>query len=232
MNQIIAMGGGGFSMEPENLLLEKYILKQVNGKEKPKVCFLPTASGDAQDHIDRFYQSFKTLCCEPSHLSLFEPPQADLLDFIMDKDVIYVGGGNTKSMLALWREWGLDIILKEAYHRGIIMAGLSAGALCWFEQSVTDSLGAHLAEINGLGWLEGSFCPHYDAETNRRPVFHKLILDGDASDGLAADEGAACHFIDGKLVKTIGSRVGDLVYRVKKVDGKILEEPFKMDYLS
>ncbi len=122
MRQIIAMGGGGFSMEPENLLLDQYILNQVK-KDLPKVCFVPTASGDQTNYIDRFYRAFKTLPCQPSYLSLFEPEFTDIERYVLEQDVIYVGGGNTRNMLVLWKEWGLDAAIKKAYERG--------GYPCW-----------------------------------------------------------------------------------------------------
>ena len=150
MKQIIALGGGGFSMEPENPLLDLYILEQAQA-QRPKICFVGTASGDSAGYIERFYTAYKTLLCEPSHLSLFKLPEGDLEEFVLDKDIIYVGGGNTRSMLALWREWGMDDILRKAYDRGIVLAGLSAGSICWFEQGVTDSVTGHLGPIQGLG---------------------------------------------------------------------------------
>ncbi|HET7628220.1 MAG TPA: Type 1 glutamine amidotransferase-like domain-containing protein, partial [Bacillales bacterium] len=138
MKQIIAMGGGGFSMEPDNLLLDEYIVAQARN-ERPKVCFVPTASGDAAGYIDKFYKAFSSLACKPSHLSLFKPPVKDLQSFLLDKDVVYVGGGNTNNLLLLWRAWGLDVSLRKAWEQGVVLAGLSAGSICWFEEGVTDS---------------------------------------------------------------------------------------------
>jgi dipeptidase E len=112
MKQIVAIGGGGFSMEPDNPLLDQYVLNQC-GAERPKICFVPTASGDAEGYIERFYQAFGRLECRPSHLSLFRPHTADLEAFVLSQDVIYVGGGNTRNLLVLWREWGLDRILRR-----------------------------------------------------------------------------------------------------------------------
>lgn len=135
MKQIIALGGGGFSMEPENPLLDSYILKQ--SKEiNPKICFIPTASGDADNYIARFYDFFKTQNCRPTHLSLFNPPTRDLEEFILEKDIIYVGGGNTKNLLVLWREWGLDKILKKAWEKGIVLAGISAGVFAGLKRAL------------------------------------------------------------------------------------------------
>src|SRR5215469_2941066 len=127
MKQIIAMGGGGFSMEPDNLLLDQYVLKQ-SGKDRPRVCFVATASGDSLDYIERFYKAFRSLDSEPSHLAVFDGPKEDWRDYVLSKDVIYVGGGNTRNLLTLWRDWGLDRIMREAWESGIVMAGISAGS--------------------------------------------------------------------------------------------------------
>lgn len=205
MRQIIAMGGGGFSMEPENLLLDVYVLRQTT-VERPKVCFIPTASGDSEDYIRRFYTSFQTLHCQPSHLSLFRPPTRDLAAFLLEKDVIYVGGGNTKNLLALWRDWGLDSILKSAWNEGIVLAGVSAGSICWFEEGITDSYGENLAELRCLGFLPGSNCPHYDGEAARRPTYHELLEDGKIGPGFAADDGVALHYVDTELHAIVSSR--------------------------
>jgi len=155
MKQIIAMGGGGFSMEPDNLLLDRYVLAQVP-KETPKICFIPTASGDADNYVERFYTAFRPLSCTPCHLSLFQPDFADLRSYVLEQDILYVGGGNTRNMLILWKEWGLDRILREAYERGAVLTGLSAGSICWFEEGVTDPLNGPLYKLNGLGLLAGS----------------------------------------------------------------------------
>ena len=172
MRQIIALGGGGFSMEPENPLLDQYILNQ-SEKVNPRICFIPTASGDADNYISRFYQFFEKQNCLPSHLSLFKPPTRDLESFVMEKDIIYVGGGNTKNLLALWREWGLDRIMKNAYDQGIILSGISAGSICWFEEGVTDSFGDDYEPLTCFGFLKGSNCPHYDGDMDKRFVYHQ-----------------------------------------------------------
>ena len=137
--QILAMGGGGFAMEPKNLKLDRYLLS-LSKKKNPKVCFIGTASGDAEGYIQKFYKSFSNLACEPGHLSLFKPPPGSLRDFVLNQDILYVGGGNTRNLLVLWKEWGLDKILKEARLKGIILSGVSAGSICWFEEGLTDSV--------------------------------------------------------------------------------------------
>ncbi|WP_449537759.1 Type 1 glutamine amidotransferase-like domain-containing protein [Ferdinandcohnia sp. Marseille-Q9671] len=231
MRQIIAMGGGGFSMEPDNLLLDRYIISQVK-KDAPKVCFVPTASGDQQTYIDRFYKAFKTLPCQPTHLSLFEPKFRDIESFVLEQDVIYVGGGNTRNMLLLWKEWGLDKALKKAYEHGVILAGLSAGSMCWFEEGLTDPLNAPLYKLDGLGFLKGSNCPHYDGENKRRPSYHRLIMKGSIKEGYAVDDGAALHFINESLHTSVSSRPHAKAYYVSKVNKEIRENEIPTMYLG
>lgn len=228
MKQIIAMGGGGFSMEPENKRLDHYILQQCKTAQ-PRICFVPTASGDSDGYIERFYKAFKDENCISSHLSLFSPP-LDLKDFVNQQDIFYVGGGNTKNLVALWREWGLDTLLRTAYEEGKLLAGLSAGSLCWFEQGVTDSFGP-LTRLDCLGFLPGSHCPHYDGEAERRPAYHELIKDGLKS-GYAADDGAALHFIDGKLHKVVSSRVNAKAYLVERQGDEVAEKELETLFLK
>lgn len=231
MRQIIAMGGGGFSMEPDNQLLDTYILNQ-SKKERPNICFLPTASGDQDNYIKRFYKSFTDMECIPSHVSLFEPNFTDLEDFIMIQDVIYVGGGNTRNMLVLWKEWGVDDILKKAYQNGVILAGLSAGSICWFEEGLTDPLNGPLYNIKGLGLLHGSHCPHYDGEEKRQSSYQRMLTTNEISAGYAVDDGAALHFIDEKLTKTISSRTNARAYFLENENGKIVERTIDAFYLE
>ncbi|MBM7578589.1 Type 1 glutamine amidotransferase-like domain-containing protein [Jeotgalibacillus terrae] len=230
MRQIIALGGGGFSMEPENLLLDQYILDQAE-TVAPKVCFVPTASGDQDNYIHRFYEAFKTLACHPTHLSLFQPAFNDLEQFVLDQDIIYVGGGSTRNMLALWKEWGLDVILKKAYEQGVILAGISAGSVCWFEEGLTDPLNAPLYKINGLGLLSGSNCPHFDGEIKRKPSYYELILEGEIKEGYAVDDGVALHFIDETLSASVSSRKHAQAYFIQRVDGEIEEVSVETEYL-
>jgi dipeptidase E len=230
MRQIIALGGGGFSMEPENTLLDTYILKQ-SRKDNPKICFIPTASGDSEDYIQRFYRFFQNQNCRPSHLSLFRPPTRDLESFILEKDIIYVGGGNTKNLLALWKDWGLDTILKKAWNRGILLAGISAGSICWFEEGVTDSYGEGLEPLSCLGFLKGSNCPHYDGEADRRPAYHKLIGANKIKAGIAADDGVAIHYVEQELNKIVSSRPTSKAYRVS-YEHKVIETELQTEFLG
>jgi peptidase E len=229
--QIVAIGGGGLSIEPDNLQLEQYILKLAN-KEKPKICFVPTASGDAQSYIDRFDTSFAQLPCTPSHLLLFRLQTADLRSFILEQDIIYVGGGNTKNLLALWKEWGLDGIIREAWERGIILAGWSAGSICWFEEGVTDSIPGELTVLPCLGFLKGSNCPHYDGEPERKPSYHRLLSEGLISEGYAADDGVALHFLGTRLERILSSRPYAKAYRLEKVGETVKESSLDPTYLG
>lgn len=231
MKQIIALGGGGFSMEPENPLLDQYILNQA-GKANPKLCFIPTASADSDVYIARFYDFFEKQHCRPSHLSLFRPPARDLESFVLEKDIIYVGGGNTKNLIALWKEWGLDAILRKAWDQGIVLAGISAGSLCWFEEGVTDSYGdENLDPLKCLGFLKGSNCPHYDGEKNRRPSYHSLLASNKIKPGIAADDGVGIHFNDQEVSKIVSSRPGAKAYKVF-YDKEVKEIELETEYLG
>ncbi len=229
--QIVAMGGGGFSMEPDNLLLDRYLIG-LTGKEKAKVCFLPTASGDAQAYIYRFHRHFKKLTKrQNSHLALTPPSKPDIREHLLSQDAIYVGGGNTANMLKTWSELGVDLILKEAYQRGIILAGISAGSICWFEWGLTDSVPGKLTPLAGLGLLEGSNCIHYDGERERRPGYQKAVAGG-MPGGYAADDGVALHFVDEKLHRIVSSRPDARAYEVKVKKGIVRETELVPDYLG
>lgn len=230
LRQIIVLGGGGFSMEPENPALDLYVLEQAHTL-RPKVCFLPTATGDADRYIVSFYTAFSRYDCRPAHLTLFARTP-DLRSLLLQQHVIYVGGGNTKSMLAVWREWGLAEILQEAWDAGVVLAGISAGAICWFEQGITDALAGKLSVLNCLGLLTGSCCPHYDGEAERRPAFHEFLLQGEISPGYAMDDGAALHFRNGDVVRVVASRPQARAYRLEVVNGVVMEEPLQADYIG
>ncbi|PAE06564.1 peptidase E [Terribacillus saccharophilus] len=229
--QIIALGGGGFSMETDNLALDRYILSQ-SGKDEPRVCFIPTASGDKPDYIRRFYEAFHQLPCKPSHLSLFEPNFKDLRTFVLEQDILYVGGGSTRNMLVLWREWKLDNILAEAYQSGVILAGLSAGANCWFKEGLTDPLNGPLYAIDGLGFLPGSVCPHFDGEEKRRPAYVKAVGEGSMKEGYGVDDSAALHFVDEQLDQAVCSRKNAAVYNIKRQEDGAYEEAIPAAYLN
>jgi len=230
MEQIIALGGGEFSMGPNNLALNRYILEQA-GAAVPRVCFLPQASGEHPDYIIGFYQAFTALPCQPSHLSLFRPHTADIEGYLLAQDVICVGGGNTKSLLALWREWRLDDILRRALRQGTVLAGVSAGANCWFEQCTTGSIPGALTVLSCLGWLKGSCSPHYDGEAERRPAFRRFVGSGEIAPGHAFDDNTAGHFIDGQRHKVVSSRPGAQAYFVERDGGEALETPLETQVL-
>lgn len=231
---IVAMGGGGFSMEPDNPLLDDFVLGLAGRRgraARPRVCFLPTASGDAPTYVRDFYDAL-TPKAEASWLPLFQRDRRDLRAFLLAQDAIYVGGGNTQNMLAIWRLHGVDAILREAWQGGVVLAGLSAGSLCWFDCGVTDSFGPDLAPLHdGLGFLPGSHCPHYDGEALRRPSYHGLVADGLAG-GYAADDGAALHFVGADLAGVVTSRPAAGAYRVEAADGQVVETRLPSRYLG
>jgi len=181
------MGGGGFSMEPDNPLLDDHVLdlaRAQRGRERPRVCFVPTACGDSSEYVANFYAAFARRA-EATHLGLFDRKVGDVEAFLLDQDVVYVGGGNTANMLALWRVHGVDRGLRRAWEAGVVLAGLSAGSNCWFEGATTDSFGPLAALRDGLALLPGSHSPHYDGEPARRPTFQRLIASGELPEGLA-----------------------------------------------
>ena len=223
MGDIIAIGGASFAAEPRNLALDRYILDQTK-KDRPNVLFIPTATGDADPYIAKFYNAYASLDARPQHLPFFQRTP-DLRRLILGQDAIYVGGGNTKSMLAVWREWGLDDLLREVSASGTVLAGVSAGAICWFEQGVTDSWADALHPLDGLGLLAGSCCPHYDSEAGRRPAYHALVAKGALKPGIAIEDGVAVHFRSGRFEGAVSARNGARAYRVSAANGLIEEAP-------
>lgn len=219
----MAMGGGGFSTEPDNPLLDDHVLglatRRRGADGRPRVCFVPTASGDSVDYQDRFREAFAGRA-ETSTLQLFRYdelpglPATDLRSFVLSQDVVYVGGGSTANLLALWRLHGLDEILREAAADGVVLAGTSAGMNCWFESSVTDSFGPLSPLADGLGLLAGSACPHYDGEAERRPTYLDLVGTRRLPSGYAAEDGCALVFRDGALVEAVASRPDARAFRV------------------
>lgn len=225
MKQIIAIGGGGFSEEPENPLLDLYVLGK-SPRPNPKICFLPTASGDADSYLLKFYKSFSQHDCLPKHLSLFRPHTSDIEDFILNQDVVYVGGGNTRNMLVLWKEWGMDSLFKKAWDNGIILAGISAGAICWFEQGATDSIPGRITALDCLGFIKGSCCPHYDRDPLRPASVPALVKNGELKPGYALDNSVALHFIDQDMKEAVSSVQGKRAYHVSPSDFKDLSVRF------
>ena len=227
--QIIALGGGGFSTE-DSPLLDDYILRACK-KDDPRVCFVPTASADADSSIVRFYRRFAPTNCRATDLQLFKRQVTDLEDFACSQDVIYVSGGNTVNMLAVWRAHGFDKALKTALSSGTLLAGISAGSICWFEQGVTDSFGSELQPMDCLGFLSGSNCPHYDGEVERRPAYHRMLESGMLG-GYAADDGVGLHFINGSLRYVVSSRPEGKGYRVELIGNTVTETPLDTKFLG
>ena len=230
MSEIIAIGGAAFSAEPRNLALEKYIIDQT-GKDRPKVLLIPTARGDDSAYVAKFYAACASLDVRAAHLPFFARTPG-VRDLVLSQDVVFVGGGNTKSMLAVWQEWDLPQILREASASGILLGGVSAGAICWFEQGVTDSWEGALHPIECMGWLPGSCCPHYDSELNRRPAYHSLLMEGKIMPGYAIDDGVAAHFKHGKLERVVTKIEGSRAYYVSIAGDKISEDPLEAELLA
>lgn len=218
--RIVALGGGGWS-DGSAPGLDALVLG-LTGRRRPRVCFLPTASGDSEVYVTRFFDAFATRT-EASWLPLFQRRDHDLRKVILDQDVVYVGGGSTANLLAVWRAHGLDAVMREAWQAGVVLAGVSAGALCWFSHGVTDSFGLDLAGFdNGLGLLQGSFCPHYDGEALRRPRYRELVAAG-LPGGWACDDGAALVFEGTELREVVTSRVDAAAYRLDLAGGAVEE---------
>jgi peptidase E len=229
--QIVAIGGGGFSVPGDDGALDDYVLS-LTRKARPRVCFVATAGGDNRDYIVRFYEAFAAGRAEASHLPLFGVPRTDIRAFLLSQNVIFVGGGNTANMLAVWRVHGVDRMLREAWRRGIVLSGVSAGMLCWFEGGVTDSFGRPLSPLrDGLGLLRGSACPHYDGEPDRRPTYHRLLRRGLPA-GVAVDDWAAIHYVGLRIHACIASRPGAKCYRLSVRGGAVRETELKTRMLT
>jgi dipeptidase E len=214
---IVAMGGGGFQMEPDNPLLDDHVVavaRERSGRTRPRICLIPTATADDRELIADFERLLGPKA-ETSVLRLFE--RSDDLDAIVRaQDAVYVTGGNTANLFALWRLHGLDRILRAAWNRGVVMAGMSAGAICWFESCTTDSFGPTLQVLHGgLGLLDGSLSPHYHGEAQRRPLYLRLVGEGALPAGHAVDDGAALVFHDRELVEVVTSDPGAGAWRVE-----------------
>jgi dipeptidase E len=233
--QIVAFGGGGFSMEAGNPLLDDYVLS-LTGVERPRVCFVPTASGDADHYIVRFYRAFGGGRCDASHLSLFRRDrgagavEGDLADHVLGQDLIYVGGGSVISLLATWRAHGVDGALAQAWRAGTVLCGLSAGSLCWFAEAVTAFHGPP-QRVEGLGLLPYSNCVHYDGDPSRRREYLRFVGDG-MGGGYATDDGAALHFVGTELERVVCSRRGKGAHRVRVEGCEVVEERIEGTYLG
>jgi peptidase E len=230
--QIVAFGGGGFSMEKDNTLLDDYVLG-LSSQERPRVCFLPTASGDADHYIVRFYRAFDAARCEPSHVSLFrrDGGAADIHQHILSSDIVYVGGGSVVSLLGAWRAHGLDTTLRLAWEQGTVMCGVSAGSLCWFRSALSAFHGTPQL-VEGLGLLPFSNCVHFDCERDREGAFRRHLLDGMVA-GYAAEDGAALHFTGERLASVVTSCPDARAYRMRRTDaGRVDRRALPAKYLG
>ena len=229
MRQVVAFGGGGFSQESDNPLLDDYVLG-LTGAPNPRVCFLPTASGDADHYIVRFYNAFRERA-RPSHVSLFRRERGvpDIRSHLLSQDLIYVGGGSLISLLGVWRAHGVDSMLRDAYEAGVVLCGLSAGSLCWFAEAVS---GYHdeINRVPGLGFVRHSNAVHY-GDGDRRGAFHRNLLDG-MPDGFAADDGAALRFVGDELVEVVASRPEARAYKLERRGTGIVETRLATRYLA
>ena len=229
--QILAIGGAALPPDLDNLLLVEYFLRQTR-KRNPRVCFIGAAHGDADAGRLRFYAGFSRFRCRPTHLPLFARTPRDLAGFILEQDAIFVGGGNTRSMLAVWREWELDRHLRAAWEAGVVLGGASAGSICWFEHGLTDSVAGPLTAMRCLGFLPGTNCPHYDSEPARRPTLRRLVARGALPECLAADDGVALHFEGTRLAKIVSSRPRAKAWRVRKLRDRAVETRLPTKFLG
>jgi len=221
-------------MEAGNGLLDDYVLGLTN-VARPKVCFLPSASGDADHYIVRFYRAFCASRCEPSHVSLFRRDKGaglgrDVASHLLDQDLIYVGGGSVLSLLGVWRAHGLDDVLRQAWRSGVVLCGLSAGSLCWFSEAVTAFHGPP-QRVPGLGLLPYSNCVHYDGEPARRDSYRRFLSEG-MPPGYAAGDGAALHFCGESLARVVSSRPKATAHWVEEVGGDVSEVALDVRWLG
>ncbi|MGI8413101.1 MAG: Type 1 glutamine amidotransferase-like domain-containing protein [Solirubrobacteraceae bacterium] len=230
--QIVAFGGGGFSMEWGNTLLDDHVLS-LTGADRPRVCFLPTASGDADHYIVRFYRAFAGPRCQPSHISLFrrETGVGDPRAHLLEQDLVYVGGGSLVSLLATWQAHGIDLALHDAWRAGVVLCGGSAGSLCWFSQAVSAFHEGPARCIAGLGFLPCSNAVHYEEEAGRRAAFQDAVGAGIPS-GYGVGDGAALHFLGTELAEVVCSRPGARAVHVSRAGRDVLERELPARFLG
>lgn len=218
---------------PNKVFIKEII--QLTGKEKPKICYLPTASGDRESNIINWYQLVNDLSVEPYVQKVWISSYNQKIsfeEFLLGMDAIVVGGGNTLNMIAIWKAQGIDKVLKKALEKGIVLAGGSAGSLCWFDNGTTDSRPIELSVVEGLGFLPFSHSPHYDAEEFRRPLYHKNIANGIFKAGYAMDNNAGIIFKNGKPFKVVSIDADHNCYYVSLKDGKVVEEKLTAEILE
>jgi peptidase E len=230
--QIVAFGGG-FSMEAGNPHLDDYVLGLARRRrQRPRVCFLPTASGDADHYVVRFYRAFGADRCEASHISLFrrDGGASDPAAHLQNQDLVYVGGGSVISLLGAWRAHGIDTALRSAWEAGVVLAGLSAGSLCWFREGVTAFHG-QARRFDGLGFLPCSNTVHYDGEPSRDSAYRSFLMEGMPA-GYAVEDGAALHFHGERLARVVASRPDARAYRMRAGRGRVVRTPIPARYLG
>ena len=219
---IVAIGGGGFGRSLGDLKIEKYITSLIK-KDRPKICFIPTASGDNDLYKLNFYRAFSELNCITSHIDFFSRTEI-LEEKVLTQDIVYVGGGNTKSMLAVWKDWNLDNILKTGYENGIVMSGVSAGAICWFDKGITDSFSQKLEIIDCLGIVKGIACPHYDEEKERKPFVNELIKSQIINSCFCIEGNCALHIKNDFVYKSIDFGNKKKSLKIFKDNNKLIQE--------
>ena len=227
VRRILAIGRG---MNPAII---RYFAS-LTGMESPKICLLPTASADDPKWIRIWHDLGDKIGFDSYDLPLFISSfdfKKTFKEVLLNMDAIYVGGGNTVNMLAVWQAQGIDVILREAYESGTLLGGGSAGGICWFENGLTDSRPIELTAMNALGWLDGSFAPHYLSEPGRRQYYHKYILEGQLSNGFAVDDTVGLLFEDEVMTKAVGSVENAKAFKVDKVNNEIVETALDVDYL-
>ena len=225
------MGGGGFTMGERSPALDRLVL-ELTGRPVPRICFMPTASGDAREQVIRFHERFGLWPCEPSTLSLFHlgRDRVDPAEHLLTQDAIYVGGGSMRNMLAIWREHGIEEIMRLAWQAGIVLAGLSAGAMCWFEGGISLSGGAPEV-VEGIGLLPGSLSVHMTGEPERLPAYRRAVREDRLPGGVALDDGAALLFAGPALREGVASRAQARALRVESSGGNVAMSPLPLRLL-
>jgi dipeptidase E len=225
----ILIAGGGF-----NAAFIRY-MATLTGKARPRICYLPTASADSSEGSLTFFRNCATLNVTPFVQDSFIASSRQTQSWdevLLSMDAIVASGGNTLNQQAIWKAQGIDAILRQAWERGIVLGGASAGSLCWFEEGTTDSRPKALSTVQCLGFLKGSHSPHYDREKDRRPLYQKLIGSGEMKPGYACDNDAGIYFEDNEVKRVIATRADAKVYYVSVVAGKVVEKMLQPDLIA
>ncbi|WP_224028474.1 peptidase E [Paraburkholderia caribensis] len=238
MQRILAIGGGGFMMEDSPSPIDRHITR-LTGKARPRICYLATPSGDLPAHLDKFHAAYGSMGCKTSHLAFFRQPDSrsilvsDFRPRLLEQDAIYVGGGNTRSALAVWREWGLDTTLREAWECGVLLAGMSAGAMCWFEAGLTDSFwGSAHRPLDCLGLLPGGCAVHYSSDPKRRETLHAAQQACTIPPSIAIDDFAAAMYLGTSLDRVLSWRTGSTAYQAYREGGTVIETPLPAEQIG